>query len=62
MVGGGRVINRPLAGEDVMGQVVRSWLMRPWATSRAVALRTASEGEGGRGFASLQRRFPRSKV
>lgn len=36
--------------------------MRPWAASRAVALRIASEGEGGRGFTSLQRRLPRSNV
>lgn len=36
--------------------------MSAWAASRAVALRMGSEGEGGRGFASLQRRLPRSKV
>lgn len=51
-----------MAGEDVMGQVVRSWLMRDWAQSRAVEARRVSGGLGGRGLGSWQRRLPRSKV
>lgn len=45
-----------------MGQVVRSWLMRDWAQSRAVVARRAEGGEGGSGVGSWQRRLPRSKV
>lgn len=52
----------PVAGEDVMGQVVSSWLMRDWAQSRAVEARRVSGGLGGRGVGSWQRRLPRSKV
>ena len=59
---GGRVIITPVSGEDVMGQVVRSWLMSAWAVSRAVDLRRSSEGDDGRGLSSLQRRLPRSNV
>ena len=36
--------------------------MSAWAQSRAVAARMVSDGLGGRGFESLQRRLPRSKV
>lgn len=36
--------------------------MRDWAHSRAVVARTVGEGEGGKGLASLRRRFPRSYV
>ena len=62
MVGGGRVMKTPSLDFDFMGQVVRSWLMRAWAQSRAVAASWASVGDDGRGLASLQRRLPRSKV
>lgn len=51
-----------MAGEDVIGQVVRSWLMRDWAQSRAVEARRVSGGLAGRGVGSWQRRLPRSKV
>lgn len=61
-VAGGRVRRTPEAGVEVMGQVVRSWLMRDWAQSRAVAARRAEGGWGGRGVESWQRRLPRSKV
>ncbi len=62
-MGGGRVMcTPPVDGDEVMGQVVRSWLMRDWAQSRAVVARRASGGLGGRGEGSWQRRLPRSKV
>jgi hypothetical protein len=54
--------------DGVMGQVVRSWLRRDWAPSRAVVFRIAFWVEGvvdvvcGRGLGSLARRWPRSKV
>ena len=40
VVGGGRVMRTP-SDEEVIGHVVRSWLMRAWAQSRAVAWRCA---------------------
>jgi hypothetical protein len=52
----------PFSRWAVMGQVVRSWFMRDWAQSRAVAVRMSFAGEGGRGLGSVQRRLPRSKV
>lgn len=58
----GSVIMTPVEGEEVMGQVVRSWFMSAWAVSRAVEAMRASEGEGGSGLLSVQRRLPRSKV
>ncbi len=49
-MGGGRVRwTPPVVGEEVTGQVVRSWLMRDWAQSRAVEARRASRGWGGEG-------------
>ena len=62
MVQGGRFMSTPAEGEEVMGQVVSSWFMSAWAVSRAVEAMRASEGEGGRGLLSLQRRLPRSNV
>lgn len=62
MLQGGRAIRTPVEGEEVMGQVVSNWFMSAWAVSRAVEAMRASEGEGGRGLLSLQRRFPRSNV
>lgn len=59
---GGRVMSTPSLGSDFMGHVVRSWLSRDCAHSRAVVLRTSSEGFDGRGLLSFTRRFPRSKV
>lgn len=61
-MGGGSVIRRPFVGEDIIGHVVSNWFTRPWAASRAVSFRRASEGDGGSGLASIQRRLPRSKV
>ena len=61
VVGGGRLRTTPSA-ELVISQVVRSWLMRTWAASRAVEARVSSVGFRGKGFGSEQRRFPRSKV
>ena len=55
-------MSTPAEGEEVMGQVVSSWFMSAWAVSRAVEAMRASEGEGGRGLLSLQRRLPRSNV
>ena len=62
VVQSGSVIMTPVEGEEVMGQVVRSWFMSAWAVSRAVEAMRASEGEGGSGLLSVQRRLPRSKV
>ena len=59
---GGSFIKTPVEGEEVMGQVVRSWLMSACAVSRAVEAMRDSGGEGGRGLLSLQRRLPRSNV
>ena len=62
VVGGGRVSSTPSVGCEVIGHVVRSWLISAWAQSRAAEAICASVGEGGNGFASEQRRLPRSKV
>lgn len=63
---GGSVKRTPACGVLLIGQVVRSWLRRDWAPSRAVlvrasliATREAGDGvTGGRtsGFASWARR------
>jgi hypothetical protein len=47
---------------DLTGQVDRSWLMRAWAASRAVALSASSSAPVGMGLGSFASRFPRSKV
>lgn len=61
-VGGGNVISTPSMGCEVMGQVVRSWLIRAWAQPRAALEMSAAVGAWGSGLASLQRRLPRSNV
>lgn len=72
--GAGRVRRREVGvlAEEVedgaIGQVVRSWFRRDWAPSRAVVFKMVFWVEGdvlevwGRGFGSLARRWPRSKV
>ena len=62
MVVGGNVRRTPSVGCDVIGHVVRSWLIRAWAQSRAVDESCVSEGFEGRGFASSHNRLPRSNV
>jgi hypothetical protein len=58
----GRLKSTPF-GVDAIGHVLRSWLSRAWAPSRAVAARSASRVVGvRRGFGSQARRSPRSKV
>lgn len=54
-----------MAAEEVMGQVVRSWLRRHWVPSRAMAFRLVLRGSASgssSGFGSLAVRWPRSKV
>lgn len=61
-MGGGRVMRTPAERDEVMGHVVRSWLMSAWAQSRAAAWICSGVGGDGRGLASWMRRLPRSKV
>src|SRR2546423_15626158 len=66
----GRVKNTP-SGVEWIGQVVRSWLIRTWAPSRAMAWRARfvvvlrlvrRVDVGERGLGSWARRCARSKV
>lgn len=62
---GGRERRMPSRVVEVMVQVVKSWLRRDWAPSRAVAVRAALRDvsfERMSGFGSRARRWPRSKV
>lgn len=47
---------------DLISHVERSWLIKAWAASRAVAARTSSSASAGTGFGSFASRFPKSKV
>lgn len=65
VAGGGRLSRTPLAAFEVIWQVVRSWLRRDCVPSRAIAWREVSsdwEVGSSRGFGSLTRMLPKSKV